>query len=357
MKILMFGMSSYPGGIENYIANYFLNETFAKEAMIDFVTYEGNLAYEDRISILGYCVKRVPHLKRHPFGYMRSVKKLLKAGAYDCVYVNMLSAANVLPVKYAVKAGIGKIVVHAHANSTVKGALRKILHKWNKKYCIRHATHKLACSKEAGEWLFGESDVTVMPNAISSDRFAFSGIHRAEIRQTLGIKEETFVVGHVGRFAEEKNHGFILEVFEEIAKKRDDARLLLVGDGGRKQSVEEKAKTLKSAGKILFAGTSAQTEKYYSAFDCFLFPSTFEGFGMAALEAQANGLKCYCSDCLSKELNVTDTLSYLPLSKGAAFWASEILSSVQRLAENNEKVAKSDYEIEKQIKKILDILR
>ena len=115
MRILMFGMSSYPGGIENYIANYFLCEEFSKDIVIDFVTYEDKLAYQEEIKKYGHNVIRVPHLKRNPLGYAKTVKKILKANDYDCVYVNMLSAANILPVMYATKAHVSKIVAHAHS--------------------------------------------------------------------------------------------------------------------------------------------------------------------------------------------------------------------------------------------------
>ena len=127
MRILMFGMSSYPGGIENYIANYFLCEELLEDIVIDFVTYEDKLAYQEEIKKYGHNVIRVPHLKKNPLGYARTVRKILKEDNYDCVYVNMLSAANILPIMYASNFHIPKIVAHAHANSTVKGMARSFL--------------------------------------------------------------------------------------------------------------------------------------------------------------------------------------------------------------------------------------
>ena len=142
MRIAMFGMSSYPGGIENYIANYFLTEDFSKLATIDFFTYEKNLAYSEEIIKNGYSIQKVPHLKKNPLGYIKAVKRLLLKNNYDCVYLNMLSAANIVPLKFAVKYNVPRIVVHAHANSTVKGLLRKNLHNLNKKYCKKYANYK-----------------------------------------------------------------------------------------------------------------------------------------------------------------------------------------------------------------------
>ena len=356
MRILMFGMSSYPGGIENYIANYFLSEAFSRGVTIDFVTHEGELAYSDKIREYGHTVRVVPHFKRAPLSYMRAIDTLLQENEYDCVYLNMLSAANILPIRCAVRRGVGKIVAHAHANSTVKGFLRKFLHKVNKRYCKKHATHKFACSKAAGEWLFDSEPCTVIPNAIDLSRFAFCDESRREIRERHGIADGAFVMGHVGRFAEEKNHGFLIDVFKACADRAPNAVLLLVGDGGHRAAIEERVRSFGLGERVVFAGTSAETEKYYSALDCFVFPSTFEGFGMAALEAQAAGLPCFCSDCLSGELRVTDSLLFLPLEAGADAWADSILAE-----KTNHERSVADFpatfDIAEQRKKLLEMLR
>ncbi len=355
MRILMFGMSSYPGGIENYIANYFLSGDVAEDVTVDFVTYEGSLAYEERIGAYGHTVRAVPHLKRSPLGYLRAVDALLEENEYDCVYVNMLSAANILPVILAVRRGVRRIVAHAHATSTVKGFLRRALHTVNKRYLKRHVRDKLACSADAGRWLFDGEPVTVIPNAIDPALFAFSEEKRAKIRARHGIGGDAFVIGHVGRFAEEKNHGFLLDVFKAYAERDPSARLLLVGDGSHRPAIEERVKGLGLSEKVILAGTSQETEKYYSAFDCFLFPSTFEGFGMAALEAQAAGLPTLASDCLSRELRVTPHLTYLPLSAGAEVWAGALLGMERKERKTAEFPARFD--IREQRKKLLEIIR
>ncbi len=356
MHILMFGMSSYPGGIENYIANYFLTDELPSGVTVDFVTYENEIAYADRIRSCGHAVHVVPHLKKDPLGYMRALRSLFRRTAYDCVYVNMLSAANILPLRCAVKYRVPRIVAHAHANSTVKGFLRKFLHRINKRYCQRHAKYKFACSKEAGKWLFGNRPSVIIPNAIDASRFAFDRESRNEIRGRHGIPDGAFVIGHVGRFAEEKNHGFLLDVFSACATALPGARLLLVGDGALRPEIEDKAERLGLSDKVILAGTSGETEKYYSAFDCFVFPSVFEGFGMAALEAEAAGLPCFCSDSLSPELRVADSLVFLPLQRGAEHWARAIL----RADCGGDRAAREfpeEFNIKAQRKKMLEILQ
>lgn len=354
----MFGMSSYPGGIENYIANYFLCEEIAKKISIDFVTYENKLAYEEKIKAYGYKVKTVPHLKKHPLGYIRAVKKLLKENHYDCVYVNMLSAANIIPIKYATKYRIEKIVAHAHANSTVNGFLRNFLHGRNKKYCKKKANVKFACSKEAGIWLFDEEACEIIPNAIDITRFSFSAKNRKEIRGNHGVLEDTLLIGHVGRFADEKNHAFLIDVFNSLKQRiKSPVKLMLVGDGAGRGTIEEKVERLGLKEEVIFVGTSNETEKYYSAFDYFVFPSIFEGFGMAALEAQVSGLTCFCANGLSNELNLFGRVQFLGLDIGANAWADHITLEILKKTDRKDIKIPARFDINNQRGKILEILQ
>lgn len=357
MHILMFGMSSYPGGIENYIYNYFVNKKMSTKHTVDFITYEPTIAYEDKLSEEGYVIHRVPHLKKNPWGYFIAVRNLVRENKYDCVYVNMLTAANVLPIILADIFNVKRIVLHAHANSTIKGISRCLLHNLNKSYCNKKASLRLACSKDSGRWIFDDNEFIVIPNAIDCNKFYFSESAREEIRKELQIGEDELVLGHIGRIAPEKNHFFMLEILKEILKIKSDVKMIFVGDGYLCDVVKKKMIEMQLQDSVIFYGTTNQTDRVYSAFDYFLFPSTFEGFGMAALEAQASGLKVFCSDTLSDELNVTGTVKYLSLQSGASIWAQEIINSekVDPLI-LNEAVKKSDYNIEKQIERLSRLL-
>lgn len=359
MRILMFGMSSYPGGIENYIYNCFVNEDFPQSIKIDFVTYENEIAYESELLQKGYTVHRVPHLKKNPLGYYKKVKSLIKENGYDCIYVNMLTAANVIPVYLAAAGGAKKIILHAHANSTVQGALRKTLHKLNKNYCNKKADLRLACSEQAGKWLYGDNKFYVIANAIDCEKFKFSEANREKIRQELKIEDNEFVIGHIGRLADEKNHFFMLEVLKEFLKRESKTKMIFVGDGYLAEEIKSRTESLGLSDKVIFYGTSNKTNEIYSAFDAFIFPSTFEGFGMAALEAQACGLKCYCSSCLSSELNVSEELEYIPLEDGAEKWAEKIYSQKDQEPDRekmNETIKNSSYNIKHQISKLVRLL-
>ncbi len=363
MRILMFGMSSYPGGIENYIVNYFCNQQFSSENKIDFVIYENDIAYKEKILECGYGIKYVPHLKKNPIAYRKVVKKLLKKD-YDCVYINMLSAANKLPVVLAQKSGIEKIILHAHSNSTVQGVVRHILHYMNKNYCDRIATKRLTCSHDAASWIFNfdnkNNKIVTVPNAIDVSKYKFSENFRNEIRKKYRIGDNEFVLGSVGRLGPEKNNGFMIDILKCLLDKDISAKLLLVGDGTQKEFLIKKAKKMDIYDSVIFAGTIINPYKYYSAFDAFLFPSQFEGFGIAALEAQSSGLRCYCSDTLSSELNISKTLQYLDLKEGSECWSETIISDYKQGKLDpeilNSSVAKSDYNIQRQIERIKKIL-
>ena len=323
MNVLLFGMSGYPGGVENYIRNYFCHPSFPAERIhLDFVACEQAIAYQRELEAKGYGVYRVPDVKRETAGYYRAVQSLMRSGRYDAVYVNMLTAANALPVFLAKQSGIKTIILHAHASSTIKGFARKTLHLLNQRYCSRAATVRLACSEKAGEWLFRDSECTVIPNAIDCARFHPSKAFRDEIRSQYRVGPGTLLLGHVGRFAAEKNHGFLLGILKEALSRGMDAKLMLVGDGYTKAQIIRKAGEDGLGERVIFVGTSPEPEKYYPAFDVFLFPSSFEGFGLAALEAQSCGVPCIASDTLSSSLNVTGTVRFLRLTDGPAKWAA-----------------------------------
>ena len=363
MKILMFGMSSYPGGIENYIVNYFCDKKFASENKIDFVTYENKIAYENKILECGYGIKYVPHLKKNPLGYRRKISRLLKEN-YDCVYINMLSAANKIPIVLAKKSNITNIIIHAHANSTVKGFLRHTLHFFNKKYCDKNATKRLACSNESAKWLFNfnnnNNKIIIVPNAIDVKKYRYSSKFRNEIREKYLIKSDELLLGSVGRFGPEKNNEFMIDILNYLLQKGIRTKLMLVGDGAMREALIKKIYLLGISDSVIFTGTIINPYKYYSAFDVFLFPSLFEGFGIAALEAQAAGLRCFCSNTLSSELNVSNTICYLNLKNGTEFWGNKIIEDITQAKldriEINEKLLESDYNIEKQIERLKKIL-
>jgi glycosyltransferase involved in cell wall biosynthesis len=330
---------------------------------LDFVSPYPALALQDQFLENGSRVFRVPNFKKNPLGYCKAIYKVLKDGQYDVAYINMLSAANVLPFVIAQKAHVKRIIAHSHNNDTPKGNTRKVLHFLNYRIVERLATDYWACSREAGLWLFPDIDskkVIIIPNAIPMASFAFSTTDRNLVRKQLNIQPYTFIFGHVGRFEDQKNHLFLVSLFERLCSVEKDAKLLLVGDGYLRPALESKIKQLGLDERIILVGSTQEVAPYYSAMDAFLFPSKFEGFGMAVLEAQISGLPCVVSDSLPSDVNLTD-IQYLSLEQHD--WVNTCRQLMNQDApsysdrESKYKVClESKYSIEKAQNKLLTLL-
>lgn len=237
----------------------------------------------------------------------------------------MLSAANIEPLRLAAKYSGAKVIAHSH-NSSVPGFIRSLMDGMNRPKVGKYAACKLACGEKAGRWMFGNKafdngDVTVVRNAIDVGKYLFSNINREKFRREFAL-EDSFVIGHVGRFETQKNHEALINIFEEIVKKIPQARLLLIGDGMLKGHIEEKAAYAGIKDKVIFAGVRKDVSELLSAMDVFLFPSFFEGLPFTLVEAQANGLPCVISDTITDEVTVNkDYVKKVSLDAVPGIWA------------------------------------
>ena len=214
-------------------------------------------------------------------------------------------------------------IIHSHntSNGIGLGALVKDILQLPIRY---QADYLFACSNDAGKWLFGtKAKYHVMPNAIDIKKFQFDPSVRRIIRGELGLTNQ-LLIGHVGSFKEQKNHIFLIRIFAEICKKTD-ARLILIGDGSLKKKIQSTAEKEKIDNRIIFIGERKDVERYYNAMDVFLFPSKWEGFGVSAVEAQANALPVVVSDVLPKEIDITDKVVRLKTNSAPSHWAKVIM--------------------------------
>jgi glycosyltransferase involved in cell wall biosynthesis len=219
----------------------------------------------------------------------------------------------------------------AHAHSTI-GAWRS---EWKKnllKYSLRplsnlYATHLLACSEYAGRWQFGKGGkFTVIKNSIDTSVYRFSHDTRERVRKAFAVTDK-LLVGNVGRFSPQKNHLYLIDVFAKIRRSNQNAMLVLIGDGPLKVEAESKATELGLTGSILFLGARDRDDvgELYQAFDVFVFPTLYEGLGLAVVEAQCSGLLCVVSDAVPEEAIVNgSTCMRLPVLVGAGKWAAAV---------------------------------
>lgn len=301
MKILQIGMGNVAGGLEAFVMNYY-RVLVHMDIQFDFVCMYDKIAYEEEIRKLGGRIYYIPNVKKNYQGYIKELKKILKETKYDAVHVNMLSAANIVPLRVAHTMKVPKIIAHSHSSSC-PGLIRKIMDNWNRPKIAKYATDRIACGEMAGRWLFGDKafqsgQVTLINNAIQAEKFSFSEKDRDSLRKELGWENKT-VIGHVGRFDIPKNHDRMLDIFQQIVSEKKDVMLCLVGPKeGLYKEIKEKTVQKGLEDKVYFAGKQENIRRYLSAMDVFLFPSVFEGVPFALIEAQANGLACVMSEAV-----------------------------------------------------------
>lgn len=329
-RVLIFGMTEVLGGTESFILNY-CRCMDKKQFQFDYLcnTHKAVACEEELLAMGG----EVYHICARHENYKRYRKELTgffetHAYKYDAIWVNVCSLANVDYLIRAKQYGIGRRIIHSHSQSMGK-SVREILHKYYRKRIGKIATDFWACSKEAAEYFYDpnlNSKVQIVPNAIEVERYVFDLKKRDEYRSRLAW-QNCYIIGNVGRLHSQKNQMFLLDVFAEIILKEKDARLLFVGEGEEEQPLRDKAKKLGVSDFVFFAGSQRDIQGWLSAMDIFLFPSKLEGFGIAALEAQANGLPVVASNrVIPKELKINENFVFFDLDRSANEWAKQILS-------------------------------
>lgn len=322
MKILIVICTGFVpwGGLTTVAMNYY--RAMDKQGMIiDFAS--NNQATEVLLDELNKNGSRYIQLPKREncLKYIQKLYKVLKDG-YDIIHIHGNSATMSLELFPALLCGTPKRIVHCHTTKPTAKYLSYFLCPIFKKMY----TYAIAVSYEAGEWLYGKDNFCILNNAINIRKYFFNFAKRKQVRNNIGINEETFVVGHVGKINIQKNHKFIIEIFEEIVKRKENSLLLLVGDGPLRKATEEKVEEKGLQEKVIFVGMSEEPELWLNAMDCFLFPSKFEGFGLALAEAQANGLTCFAADSVPKCVDVAQAIHFISLNTKPAEWAEKIIN-------------------------------
>jgi len=334
-KVLIVGMSSQKGGIEQFVIQFIRNAN-RDEFAFDFLTFAPVCAYEEELISYGCVINHATRRGTNPIkSYTDQAEFFKKRGsAYDIVWLHLSSASDLSTILLAKKYTDAKIACHSHGTNfeSREGLIRKIhgfLHKKNQKRLRENTDIFLACSSEAGKWLYGEigKDLIVVPNGINTDEYKFDSTKRAEIRKKLNIDDKQIVLGHVGRLVEVKNHGFLLDIFFEFQKQANSI-MLLIGEGELENELENKCEDMGILSKVRFLGFRDDVADLLQAFDVFLLPSFSEGFPITLVEAQACGLPCLISDTITREVDITGLVRFLSLELSAANWAKEARNSL-----------------------------
>lgn len=359
MRVLQVFAQMNRGGAETMIMNLYRNIDRTK-IQFDFVVHtEEECIFDKEIRGYGGRIYRIPrYIGKNHFAYKKAwVDFFKKYPNYRIIHGHVRSTASIY-LKIAKENGLITIA-HSHNISSGKGISAQI--KNILQNSIRHhADYMFACSKLAGIWLFGEEATKsdgfyLFNNAIESKKFIFNSEIRNQMRDELDIKNK-FVVGHVGRFHPQKNHEFLLEIFNSIKQKVENAVLLLVGDGELRNHILNKAELMGIRDDVIYLGVRSDISDIYQAMDVFVFPSNYEGLGIVAVEAQASGLSTFVSSkVVPDEAKVSPLMHAISLKKSADYWAKEIINkSNSKRLNMQENIIRAKYDIDESVEWLTD---
>jgi glycosyltransferase involved in cell wall biosynthesis len=285
--------------------------------------------FDDEIEKLGGKIFRVPRYSgNNHFIYKNIWKSFFETNTeYRIIHSHVRSTAAIY-LNIAKNYGLVTIA-HSHSTSSGNGInsfLKNIL-----QLRLRYISdYMFACSEAAGQWLFGKKRIKdknfkVIKNSIETSKFLFNEDHRKHVRTELNLNDR-FVIGHVGRFHESKNHDFLVEVFNRIYAMDNNSVLLLVGDGALKSEIQLKVKNLCLEKNVIFTGVRSDVQELLQAMDVFLFPSLYEGLPVILIEAQASGLIIFASDKITRDVDITSNIFFTSLDSDLDVWAKKILS-------------------------------
>ena len=345
------------GGLETMIMNYYRNIDRTK-IQFDFICDEDstNIPY-DEIEKLGGRVIIVPPYQ-HIFAYLKKLKQIFKENKYKIVHSH-INALSVFPLYAAKCAGVPVRIAHSHSTSNKKEWKKTLMKNMLRPFSKVFATDYMCCSELAGRWLFGnktydEGKVYLLNNAIDVEKFAYNEEVRKAKRKELEIPDDTFVIGHIGRFVAQKNHTFLIDIFNEVHKEKENSVLLLVGQGPLENEIKEKVNRLGLSDSVKFLGQRDDVSELYQAFDVFVLPSLYEGLGMVLVEAQISGLPCVCSTEIPSEVKGIPEFKFVNLDNDSKIWADYILDlkdNTNRASYKN-KFANKGYDITKETIKL-----
>ena len=338
MKILIIKSSLSLGGVDNLVMNQISylhkqgHEIWVqycdgmKEEKIDF--YKDNECH----------LVKMPRFKDGILKFIKKEKDFFKKEKFDIIHSHICHFTLMVLIA-AKKANIkNRIICHSHYDDYYKGwpylrlLMPMVRHEFKKSKSIL-----VASSQKSGKALFGNSTFKKIYNGIDTQKFAYSTDIRKRKRSELGIMDNQIAIGYVAMFRKQKNHEFLIEVFNEFLKIKPESILVLVGSGELEEQIRNKCEKLGLISKVKFLGLRQDVNEILNAIDLCFFPTKFEGFSMGLIEYQCNGIPTVCSDEAPEEIKQVDSFIFNKLSNSADDWAK----SGADLLKNNPRVDNS----------------
>ncbi|WP_169086930.1 glycosyltransferase family 1 protein [Paenibacillus sp. PL91] len=348
VRILQVATVMNRGGLETMLMNYYRQMDRSK-IQFDFIVHrdeEGH--YDQEIIALGGKIYRMPQIKPGNYSpYFKRLDLFFKEHPYYQVVHAHINENSSFILKAAKKAGVPCRIMHSHLSDL--GLDIKLPFRMYARLAIKdNPSSYFACSKSAGKWLFGKrladsGKVVVLNNAVDVKQFSFNSSTRDAIRAELAAGDR-LVIGHIGRFNEQKNHDFLIDIFKAVHDKEPNSMLVLAGEGHLRPMIEKKIERLGLSEHVKLLGVRADVSDLLQGIDIFLFPSLFEGLPVVLIEAQAAGLSCVISDTITAETDVTGRLQFIGLKQPAEYWAEQMLSASREHADTAELLRKNGYD-------------
>lgn len=347
------------GGAETFLMKIFRNIDKTKYCMDFCVNREENY-YESEIMSLGGKIYVIPTKSKHPICSFTALKNIVRDNKYNYVMrVNEHSLSTIDLI--AAKLGGAKKLIMRSSNASSGSKKSVMLHKTFRFLSKTIPDVKIAPSELAAEYTFGKNCIKkgkafLIHNAVDLDIYKYSIDERNRIRNEFNISNK-YILGHIGRFNEQKNHSFLLDIFKKVLDIRPDSVLMLVGKGELENEIKVKAKKLGIFNNIIFTGVRSDIPALLSAMDVFVFPSLYEGMPNTVIEAQATGLPCVISDTVTGEANITKSVKYLPITNIDPWVETISKISIDNIRHNyNKEFIESGYEIKQSVKNFTNLI-
>lgn len=349
------------GGLENFLMTIYRNID-RSQIQFDFLVHRQERGvFDDEIERMGGKIFRLnPIRPTRFFSYQNELKSFFKEHKEYRIVHSHINENSALVLNIAKKMGIPTRIAHSHAKTTAKPykALRNIL----KRNVHSNATHSLACSVEAGHWLYNQNKFDVFKNSVNVNRFKYPNKDNnvLKLKSKLGFSKHDFVIGLIARFSPVKNHDFLIDVFHEYHKMNNNSKLLLVGEGELKEQIKNKVNFLGIENYVVFTGNVNNPEDYLSAMNLFIMTSFSEGMPVVLVEAQCNGLPVLMSDAVPDEVILTDLIYKESLDSSEKTWVNKI-ELIKKTHEYNKRDGYGDviiskgFDIETNSEKLVDL--
>lgn len=345
-------------GIETMLMNYY-RHIDREKIQFDFLCNKKKPgAYDEEIYKMGGKIYHTPGLNPAKYPqYLKYMKQLFEShkeyriveahnGALG-VYALHAAKVNKIPVR----------IFHAHGASITKDWKLPI-----KLVCKAmlpaNMNYYFSCGIAAARCYFGDkvvdnNDYELIPNAIEVERFIFDKKIRDTMRKKYGFENKN-IIGHVGRFMTQKNHSFLIDVFEKVAQQDKNAMLVLLGDGELQSEIQKKVSEKGLSDKVYFAGNVGNANEWYNVFDIFVLPSIWEGLPVVGVEAQANDLPCIFSDTITTEIGLSEKAEFLSLQESVSVWVQSILNGFKNSTrkDNTQLITDNNYNIKYEAMKL-----